>query len=549
MSEESNPTEEATEASQGKVGLTFLTLFILVLVAGLVVMALLGHRGEVGEKLADADLYINTLGNMHPLVLHLPIGIVFLTLVMEALGWISFGRYRPVTTVGLFFAIITGTLACVTGYVDMVADGYASIKGDVWTIADPWGDHMWAGIAFVGVLSLAFLSRVWNPEKGGQNPIYAILLFGAAGVMGFGAHIGGEKVHGATGVEKIVQELTGSGEAVADGEEVTDDAPMVFKEPKNRLAYADVIVPILESRCLACHAEDTKKKGGLLMDSWGNLLAGGGSAPEIMTFVPGDVKMSYMVEVLHLDEDDDMFMPPPSKKREPMPDSERAIIKWWVGALAKSDQLEDKTLAEMEAPAEIIEAASKLVSPEELAAIAAEKEAVENAVAEAKKKEREALDSALGALKQDEQLKNAINYVSQDSSELEFTAVSLRKNMTDEQFVKLVPVASSLSALRLGATSVSEDALIENLPQMKNLRQLNLSQTAVTDAALDAVAQLDKLEWLNLYDTAVTDAGIAKLKGLIKLEKLYLWNSKATPDGAAALKKELPNLEVIFGAN
>lgn len=549
MSEETNPTEEVTEAREGKVGLTFLTIFILALVAGLVVMGLLGHKGGIGEKLADADLYVNTLGNMHPLVLHLPIGIVFLTLVMETLGWISFGKYRPVTTVGLFFAIITGTIACVTGYVDMHADGYASMKEGVFTISEPWADHMWAGIGFVGVLSLAFLSRVWSPEKGGRNPIYAILLFGAAGVMGFGAHIGGEKVHGATGVEKIVQELTGTGEAVADGEEAAADALRVFKEPKDRLAYADVIIPILESRCLACHAEDTKKKGGLLMDSWGNLLAGGGSAPEIMTLVPGDVKMSYMVEVLHLDEDDDMFMPPPSKKREPMPDSERAIIKWWVGALAKGDKLEDKTLSEMEAPAEIIEAASKLVSPEELAAMAAEKEAAANAIVEAKKKEREALDSALGALKQDEQLKNAINYVSQDSSELEFTAVSLRKSMTDEQFVKLAPVAASLSALRLGATSVSEGALVANLPKMKNLRQLNLSQTAVTDAGLDAVARLENLEWLNLYDTAVTDAGIAKLKGLTKLEKLYLWNSKATPDGAAALQKELPNLEIIFGAN
>lgn len=538
MSEEAQTPEEApTPPKEGKVGLIFLTILILAVFGALVFMGFKGSEGELGKLLTSSGLYNETFGNMHPLVLHLPIGIVFLTVVMEALGWLSFGKYRPVTTVSLFIAIMTGAIACVTGYVDMHMDFNPE--------SETWNDHMWAGIAFVGVLSLAFLSRIWSPDKGGRNPIYAILLIAASGVMGFGAHIGGEKIHGPTGVEKVVQQLTGGGEAIVD-DEAAADAQITIKEPKDRLAYADVVAPIISNRCLKCHDPAQKVKSGLEMHTWDALLAGGDSGPVL---VPGDVKESYMVEVLFLEEDDDMFMPPPSKKREPMPAHERELIKWWVGALPKSDQLEDKTLAELGAPAEILEAAAKMVTPEQLAEMEAQKAAAAKAMEDEKKKKREALDSALGVLKQDEELKNAVNYVSQDSSDLEFTAVSLRKVMNDEHFAKLLPISEALTSLRLGSTSVSDGALQANLPKMKNLMALDLNQTAITDAGLEAVAQLENLEWLNLYGTAISDVGVAKLKTLTKLKKLYLWNSNATPSGADALKKELPEIEIIFGAN
>ena len=535
--------EKVTEPKkEGKVGLVFLTLFILGLVVMLFAMPFSEKLEGLATLLASDDKYLMVFGNMHPLMLHLPIGIVFLTVMMECLGWISFGKYRPVTTVGLFFAVITGVLACVTGYVDMHTDGYASEK--IFDFEKTWNRHMWLGIVFVAILSLAFLSRVWGGGKGSRNPIYAILLFISAGVMCLGSHIGGEEIHGATGVEAIVKELTGQTDAdVADSEDAGDAAP---KDPAERLAYADVVAPILESKCLACHAVDTKKKGGLLMDSWEALLAGGDEGPSL---VPGDVKESLMLVRIHLplDDEDDEHMPP--KKKEQLEAHEIAILDWWVAALPKSDQLEDKTLAEMGAPAEIIEAAGKLVSPEELKAMADAEAAAKLAIENEKKAKREALDAALGELKQDEQLKNSINYVSQDSSDLEFTAVSLRQSMNDEHFEKLAPVSEAITSLQLGSTSVSESAVEAHLPKMTNLKKLNLSQTAITDKGLDAVAQLKDLEWLNLYGTEVTDAGIMKLKSLTKLQKIYLWNSKATPAGGEALQKELPQAEIIFGIN
>ena len=118
--------------------------------------------------------------------------------------------------------------------------------------------------------------------------------------------------------------------------------------------------------------------------------------------------------------------------------------------------------------------------------------------------------------------------------------------MTDEDFMKLNPVATSIRHLVINATSVSEDAMVATLPKMVNLKKLNLSETAITDNGIHAITQLQELEYLNLFGTEVTDAGIAKLKTLTQLRKLYLWDSKATQAGVDALQKELPSLEINF---
>jgi hypothetical protein len=112
--------------------------------------------------------------------------------------------------------------------------------------------------------------------------------------------------------------------------------------------------------------------------------------------------------------------------------------------------------------------------------------------------------------------------------------------------LKIAPVSGALSSLKLGATSVTDNALKTELPRMTQLKKLDLSQTQIGDKTLETIGDLGGLEWLNLWGTQVTDSGLMKLKDLSKLRKIYLWQSQVTKKGAAALKKELPDLEVIF---
>jgi len=545
--------EESEVGKRGVAGPLFLTLFILTVIGGLVYMPTYlepAFKADfetpensgwlVKEQKEAAGWWVENVGEYHPLILHLPIGIIFLTVALEIFGWLSFGRYRPNTGLGLFLAFIAGVFACVTGFFDLNLGGYT---------AEEWKHdmfkHMWMGIIFVGVLGFAFLAKVWSKPGAGHGPIFAILLFGAAGVMGYGAHFGGLVVHKTDPVMTTLEGL----ELIEKKEEVKDEVakkPPV-KMPKDRLAFAEVVTPIMDAKCLYCHKESEKIRGGLEMDTYDNLLFGGDSqdGDEYRTLVPGDASKSYMIQVMNLPMDDDMHMPPPKKKQ--LDDHEIAIITWWVDNIPDSETLDDKTLGEMGAPPEILAAVAKLVSPEEQAAVEAAQKAAFDKAEQEKMAKREALQNALDSLKQQDAFKTSLQYLSTDSSELVFTSVSLRASLDDETFVKLAPVSGALSSVNLSASSVTEGTLAEVLPEMPALKELNLSQTETSDALLDVVAGLEDLEYLNLYGTQVTDAGIMKLKGMGGLQKLYLWDSKVTEEGAKALKEELPGLYVNLG--
>lgn len=526
----------------GIVGLVFLTILVLAIIGTLAALpGFIGQTEVVKTAIANSEWWMENIGEYHPLILHLPIGIVFLTVLMEVCSWLSFGKYRPMTSVGLFLAVITGALACATGYVDMQIGGYTG---------EDWDNHMWAGIGFVGVLGLALLAKLWGRRSASKGPIYGILLFAAAGIMGFGAHIGGEKVHKTDPVKntlvglEIIKNPKESGKAEA----VADTGPPAA-EVQDRLAFAHVVTPILQGKCMACHSRDEKKKGGLLMDTFEDLIVGGSSqdGDYMRTLTPGDAKKSFLIEALNLPMDDDMHMPP--EKKTQLETHEIEILTWWVNNIPEGETLDDKTLAEMGAPENILAAAAKLVTPEELAAAAKGKaDAVAKIEAE-KTAMRETLQTAIDDLKKDEIFKTSLNYTSQDSTDLEFTAVSLRKNLTDEGFAKLTSVSQALTVVNLGSSSVSEAALAVELPKMTNLKKLNLSDTETGDTLLSVLGTMENLEYLNLHTTKVTNEGIQSLKTLENLKDLYLWNTQVTEKGAEQLRKELPGLTINLGVN
>jgi uncharacterized membrane protein len=557
MDNEPNLPEEieSGEVEKGSAfGPVFITLFVLAVIGGLIYLPFYAEQEPFSGVLNDMKGWGPIVGQFHPLILHLPIGIVFLTLFMEVCSWFSFGKYRPRTAVGLFLAFITGTFACVTGLFELSAGGW---KAEEWN--DDMFKHMWVGIGFVGVLGLAFLAKLWGSRSGSRGPVYGILLLIAGGALGYGAHFGGLATHGSDPIEKAWKWLTENVETFKqwkEGDKQEEDEtveggsdPEGPKPPQKRLAFKEVVLPILDAKCLYCHSEEEKVKSGLKMDTYENLLIGGDMQDddEYRTLVPGDSKKSYMIEVMMLPMDDDMHMPPSKKKQ--MEDYEVKLLTWWVDHIPASENLEDKTLEEMGAPADIIEAAAMLVSPEERKSMEEAAEAAKAKVEQEKVAKREALQNALDSLKQDPAFKTSLNYASQDSTDLEFTAVSLRGKLDDQTFLKLAPVSTALTSVKLGATSITEETIAAELPKMANLKKLDLSQTQIGDAAMDSVAKLEGLEWLNLYGTQVTDAGIMTLKGLGNLKKIYLWQSKATPEGAKALQAELPGLEVVFGVN
>src|SRR5229473_2240098 len=94
----------------------------------------------------------------------------------------------------------------------------------------------------------------------------------------------------------------------------------------DKITYQDHILPILRDKCLGCHNQD-KKSGGLRLNTFSNVLAGGSSGEVIK---PGDPDNSRLfLQVSHKREP---FMPP---KSEMLPKENLEIIRQWIvgGAL------------------------------------------------------------------------------------------------------------------------------------------------------------------------------------------------------------------------
>ena len=82
---------------------------------------------------------------------------------------------------------------------------------------------------------------------------------------------------------------------------------------------------------------------------------------------------------------------------------------------------------------------------------------------------------------------------------------------------------------------------------MKQLAELNLFGTQITDAGLKDVAKLEKLSVLWLNNTRITDAGLKEVIKMKQLKGLGLCGCKQiTAEDVAELKKALRKCDIDF---
>ena len=72
------------------------------------------------------------------------------------------------------------------------------------------------------------------------------------------------------------------------------------------------------------------------------------------------------------------------------------------------------------------------------------------------------------------------------------------------------------------------------------------SAKRIDDAAGPAIASLKNLKILDLAETAIGDAGLASLAVIPGLQKLYLSGSRVTDAGVQAFLKERPDCKVSW---
>jgi len=91
---------------------------------------------------------------------------------------------------------------------------------------------------------------------------------------------------------------------------------------------------------------------------------------------------------------------------------------------------------------------------------------------------------------------------------------------------------------------------LAKLKGLTNLERLELSKTNIDDAGLAELKEIKSLKHLRLEsrpsERIITDAGLEHLKGLTNLKTLWLVNTKVTPEGVEKLQKALPNTQIAF---
>ncbi len=270
------------------------------------------------------------MGRLHPLAVHLPIGLFVLVALAEVATFSARLRSRidpalglilPVTVVAAFGAFVLGHLLAQSG-------GFASH-----TLS------LHRRLEFFAVLGAGVSLAAWayqlHAESGAARTIYRLVLFATFGVLSIGAHFGGTLTRGDTYLAKYapgpLKSLLGGGSRER-APAAAGSAQPARAEAAEPLLFADVVLPVLQKRCVECHGPE-KIKGKLRVDSLEALLKGGENGPVI---VPGAADKSELVHRVLLPVKDDDRMPPEGKPG-PTP-GEIALVKFWIDRGASATQ-------------------------------------------------------------------------------------------------------------------------------------------------------------------------------------------------------------------
>lgn len=272
-------------------------------------------------------------GRVHPMVLHLPIGLLAGLLGLEA---VCLARRRTldagVRGTLAWFGAISAVISAASG---LMLAREASYAGSTVQL------HQWLGIC---VAALAVITAVcaWIP---GTKKWYAGVLVMTVGALLPTGHLGAGMTHGEDFLFEPFERLSAqskAGESEAGmGERAEKQGTAVAAAgPKlpdaggasgngQPLTFAADVLPIFESRCVSCHSE-SKRKGGLALHTREAMNEGGELGPVLAV---GEPEKSDLVQRLRLSLEHDDHMPPKSKPQ--LTAAEIGVIERWVREGAK----------------------------------------------------------------------------------------------------------------------------------------------------------------------------------------------------------------------
>lgn len=433
------------------------------------------------------------IGHFHPVIVHLPIGILILGIVLQGFAHKdASGQFHKAITISYVLGMISAILACISGYLLSISDDYD---------AEMINWHFWMGLSVAFVSAVLLLLHMRRQYVRWQFPLGLLLCV----LIIITGHLGGSLTHGSGYLTQALH---------ADEDEKSAQRKAI-PNVQEAMVYQEVVQPLLQSKCYSCHNAN-KKKGGLQMDQTGLLMKGGKNGEVI---IAGNAEQSEMIKRMLLPREDEDHMPP--KEKPQLSENEIALLHWWIASgasfekkvkdLEQSEKIKPILLALQNEPVETTVALDVPGTP------------VDKADESAIRKLRET-----GAV---------VMPVAQNTNYLMANFVTARP-LTNADMQLLLPLKKQLVWLKLGGTAIGDSGLAP-IGQCNNLMRLQLEHTRVTDAGLNKLASLKDLRYLNLVGTKVSAKGIEQLKDLKQLQSLFLYQTQVS-------KSDWPNLEKLF---
>ncbi len=445
------------------------------------------------------------LGRFHPVLVHLPIGFLVMAVLLE---WFERLR-RTETKSGLIPVawLLGGISAAAAALCGWYLGETGLYEEDVLFV------HRWLGIALV-VLSFIGWWIKRNPKNYSpyiQNG-YSILVLG---MLFYEGHQGGTMTHGDTYLTEYAPE---SLKGILGVKKDTDSLPR-FGNPDSVLVYKDLVSPIFESKCFACHNNEVQR-GGLNMASPDSLLEGSQGDPII---VNGNAEDSELFKRITLSQRNIKFMPP---TENPLTYDEIKIVEWWID-----------TGASFDANVSAIDV-SENMKPVLLRRYALDVEP---------KPWYETVQLAkLDSTRITELRQNGFTVKVLGATNPLLDVSYSGNDLTKAQLQKLEEVKEHITWLSLAETNVTDDwlAIVSKFP---NLTRLELEKTGISDQGVALLPKLQHLEALNLYGTNVTDACMGDIEKIASLKRVYLWGTEVSPQIAESVRENNEGLEIILG--
>jgi len=460
------------------------------------------------RNLQDID-WAEALARLHPVLLHLPIGLIVALCWLEFWGWFKKGEDRRRGQGALVWLLVLSTpLAAASGWLLHEGGGYGEKV--------EW--HEWGGI------SLAFLSLAAGWSFWRRSRLYPWLVWLGFVLLVPTAHLGAGLTHGEDfllepWLEPAEDEGTASNvqgdpaQLVVDGQDSELNAPPP-------LGFADVL-PILEARCTRCHGEK-KQRGDLALHTEAGALAGGEYEGPSVVF--GDPDASPLITRIRLPLDHEDHMPPENK---PQPTAlEVAWLEAWIRgepAPGEAPVFEEEESAPASSTPEEGEETSQGVSAPDPEAVAAAVAALRERRAHAQA--RSAQDASL--------------WIDLSASAVE---PAERRGLLEPLSTVIAELGLARSALVAGDLELC--AAMPRLERL-DLRRLELAEGEALD--LGPLAGAPALRVLNLAGTPVGGDPVRALAALPALERVYLWGT-GLEESLAELTAALPAVELVGGS-